>query len=68
VKEFYALTVTLYWRNKKGQDLVEYALMAGFMAVTVAAVIPDVSTGISKVFSSVIGSLGLQATSSLIGN
>ena len=68
MKEFYALTVMLFWKNKKGQDLVEYALMAAFMAVTVAAVIPDVSTSISKVFSSVIGALGLQATSSLVGN
>lgn len=35
------------------QDLVEYALMAGFVAVTSGALMPGVSTNISKIFSSV---------------
>jgi Flp pilus assembly pilin Flp len=39
--------------NVKGQDLVEYALMAGFVAVAAGAIMPGVSTNISKIFSSV---------------
>ena len=36
-----------------GQDLIEYALMAGFLAVTAGALIPGASTGISTIFSQV---------------
>lgn len=28
------------WEDKKGQDLVEYALLAGFVAVAVTAMFP----------------------------
>jgi pilus assembly protein Flp/PilA len=37
----------------KGQDLIEYALMAGFVAVAAGAIMPGVSTSISRVFSQV---------------
>ena len=37
----------------KGQDLVEYALMAGFVAVTSGALMPGVAANISKIFSQV---------------
>lgn len=30
----------LAWHNKEGQDLIEYALMAAFIAVAVAATFP----------------------------
>ncbi len=36
-----------------GQDLIEYALMAGFVAVAAGAIMPGVSTSISKIFSQV---------------
>lgn len=39
--------------DTKAQDLIEYALMAGFVAVTSGALMPGVSTSISKIFSSV---------------
>ncbi|QOY91881.1 hypothetical protein IRI77_01355 [Paludibaculum fermentans] len=39
-------------RGCKGQDLVEYALLAGFVAVAVAAIIPYQVTGpISGIFN-----------------
>jgi Flp pilus assembly pilin Flp len=41
------------WTDKKGQDLIEYALMAGFVAVAAGAIMPGVSVSISKIFSSV---------------
>jgi pilus assembly protein Flp/PilA len=41
------------WTDSKGQDLIEYALMAGFVAVAAGALMPGVSTSISTVFSKV---------------
>jgi len=40
-------------RDRKGQDLIEYALMAGFVAVSAGAIMPSVAGSISKIFSSV---------------
>ena len=39
----------LFWslqilKDTKGQDLIEYALMAGFVAVAAGAIMPGVST------------------------
>lgn len=36
-----------------GQDLIEYALMAGFVAVAAGAIMPGVATSISQIFSKV---------------
>ena len=36
-----------------GQDLIEYALMAGFVAVAAGAIMPGVATSISTIFSQV---------------
>jgi len=41
------------WRDEQGQDLIEYALMAGFVAVAAGAIMPGVSSSISKIFSRV---------------
>jgi len=41
------------WRDRRGQDLVEYALMAGFVAVAAGAIMPDVSSSVSTIFSEV---------------
>ena len=41
------------WRDDRGQDLIEYALMAGFVAVAAGAVMPGVSSNISEIFSKV---------------
>lgn len=47
------------WNDTRGQDMVEYALLAGFITVAVAAGFPPVTSSISTIFSR-IGSL-LQA-------
>ena len=39
------------WKETKGQDLIEYALMAGFVAVAAGAVMPNVATQITVIFS-----------------
>ncbi len=41
------------WKDTRGQDLIEYALMAGFVAVAAGAIMPDVSASISTIFSKV---------------
>ena len=35
----------------RGQDLIEYALLAGFIAVAAGALLPGISTSISTIFS-----------------
>jgi pilus assembly protein Flp/PilA len=50
-------------RDTRGQDLIEYALMAGFVAVAAGAIMPGVSTSISTIFSQV-ASVMTQAASS----
>jgi Flp pilus assembly pilin Flp len=35
------------WQETTGQDLIEYALMAGFVAVAAGAILPPVATSIS---------------------
>jgi len=50
------------WRDQRGQDLIEYALMAGFVAVAAGAIMPNVASSISTIFSQ-IGSV-LSAASS----
>jgi pilus assembly protein Flp/PilA len=41
------------WKDTRGQDLIEYALMAGFVAVAAGAIMPGVSSQISQIFSKV---------------
>ena len=41
------------WKDTRGQDLIEYALMAGFVAVAAGAIMPNVSSSISIIFSKV---------------
>ena len=48
-------TLKLYFvkfiNNDEGQDMVEYALLAGFIAIVAGAILPDISEGISTIFS-----------------
>jgi len=52
------------WADDHGQDLIEYALMAGFVAVSAGAIMPGVATSISKIFSKVASSMTAAATTS----
>ncbi len=38
-------------KDRKGQDMVEYALLAGFIAVAAGALLPGISDSISTIFS-----------------
>ena len=48
-------------QDMKGQDLIEYALMAGFVAVAAGALMPSVSGSISTVFSKIGSVMTLAA-------
>ena len=50
------------WKDTKGQDLIEYALMAGFVAVAAGAIMPGVASSISTIFSKISSSMAAAAT------
>jgi pilus assembly protein Flp/PilA len=52
------------WTDNHGQDLIEYALMAGFVAVSAGAIMPGVATSISKIFSKVASTMTSAAATS----
>jgi Flp pilus assembly pilin Flp len=41
-------------KDERGQDMVEYALLAGFIAVAAGAVLPGIATSLSTIFSKMI--------------
>jgi pilus assembly protein Flp/PilA len=45
-----------FWQDTQGQDLVEYALAAGLVAVAAVAAMPSLSSVVSNVFAK-IGSI-----------
>jgi len=51
------------WKDNKGQDLIEYALMAGFVAVAAGAIMPGVASSINIIFSKV-NSVMIEAAAS----
>jgi pilus assembly protein Flp/PilA len=51
-------------KQTRGQDLIEYALMAGFVAVAAGAVMPTVSSSISTIFSQVSSVMAAAASQS----
>ena len=46
--------LTRFWKHKRGQDLIEYALMAGFVAIAAGAIMPGVASSISTIFSQIV--------------
>ena len=48
--------------DTRGQDLIEYALMAGFVAVAAGAIMPGVATSISTIFSKIASVMSAAAT------
>ena len=49
------------WKDTRGQDLIEYALMAGFVAVAAGAIMPGVADNIGVIFNKDASSLTLAA-------
>jgi Flp pilus assembly pilin Flp len=55
MKKLY-LAVSTLAGDDRGQDMVEYALLAGFIAVAAGATMPPIANSISQIFSK-LGSL-----------
>ncbi len=53
--------IRLLAEDNKGQDLVEYALLAGFVAVAAGALLPGISDSISVIFSKMASVLSTAA-------
>jgi pilus assembly protein Flp/PilA len=51
-------------KDTRGQDLIEYALMAGFVAVAAGAIMPGVATSISTIFSKISSVLEVASSQS----
>ena len=56
--------LTKIWRDERGQDLIEYALMAGFVAVAAGAIMPNVASSISTIFSQISSVLSSASSQS----
>ena len=52
------------WKDTRGQDLIEYALMAGFVAVAAGAIMPGVATSISTIFSKIASTMSNASSQS----
>lgn len=50
------------WKDTRGQDLIEYALMAGFVAVAAGAIVPGVADSIKTIFGKVNNVMTSSAT------
>jgi Flp pilus assembly pilin Flp len=50
-------------KDTRGQDLIEYALMAGFVALATTAMVPGITSSINVVFSKVNSVMILAASS-----
>jgi Flp pilus assembly pilin Flp len=42
------------WKDNRGQDLVEYALLAGFLVAASVYTLPQVATSVSNILSTVV--------------
>jgi len=49
-------------RDTRAQDLIEYALMAAFVAVAAGAIMPGVASSISTIFSKVASVMEIAST------
>lgn len=56
-------TIKNFMKDETGQDLIEYALMAGFVAVAAGSIMPGVSSNISTIYSKVSSSMTRAAAS-----
>jgi Flp pilus assembly pilin Flp len=48
--------------DERGQDLIEYAMMAGFVALSAGALMPSIAAGISTVLSNVASTVAVAAS------
>ena len=61
MNKLYSFILTLT-RDEEAQDMVEYALLAGFIAVAAGAILPNISNSISTIFSKMSSLVLLAST------
>jgi pilus assembly protein Flp/PilA len=61
MNKLYSFILTLA-DDEKAQDMVEYSLLAGFIAVAAGAVLPTISASISTIFSKMVSITTLAST------
>ena len=52
------------WKDTRGQDLVEYSLLSGFIVVAVGAISPVITTNLSTALSQVASAVSVAAAGS----
>jgi pilus assembly protein Flp/PilA len=52
------------WKDTRGQDLIEYALMAGFVAIAAGTIMPSIASSISTIFSKISSTMSAAASQS----
>ena len=52
------------WSDDRGQDMIEYALIAALVTVAAIAAVPGISTSISTVFSKIASTMTAAASTS----
>ncbi len=61
MNKLYSFIVRLS-QDERAQDMVEYSLLAGFIAVAAGAVLPGISSSISQIFSKMVSITNVAAT------
>ena len=56
-KLFSKLTALGLFKDRRAQDLIEYAMMAGFIAIAAGAIIPGLAAKIATIFTKVSSAL-----------
>ncbi len=52
-----------FWSDRRGQDLIEYALIAAFVAFAASAIMPGIASSINVVMSQVNSVLVVASSS-----
>jgi pilus assembly protein Flp/PilA len=58
----FIVRLQLLCRDARGQDLIEYAMMAGFIALAAGALMPGIATSIGTVFTKVGSTMTVAAS------
>lgn len=61
---FNAMWKMRLWKETRGQDLIEYALLAAFVAVAAGATFPPVANNISAIYSKINSSMAIAISQS----
>jgi Flp pilus assembly pilin Flp len=66
--QFFRLAITKWaiWKDQRGQDIIEYSLLAGFLAVLAAASIPTAISAVANALHAIVTDLN-NVANNLVG-